>query len=177
MLRMLKSATPLVALAFLLSVTTVARAQDAAADPQAGKGTISGTVTDKDGNPAPAVNVRVFHPFERGQRGTGGGKAQQQNAAPAQDEKQDKPAKGDKPRKGDRPKPVATTSTDKDGHFQIADLPAGKYVVMAMVRGAGSARQEVEVTAGGDAKVQLKLKERAAKGEKKGQKKDEPAAE
>jgi hypothetical protein len=180
-----KWATPFVAFALLLSLTTAVRAQEAAVDAKKETGSVSGTVLDKDGNAAPGVQVRLFHPFERGQRrGDAAGKAEKQNAdatapaAPA--DKEGKPAKGDKgdkAGKNDRPKPVATTSTDKDGKFTIADVPVGKYVVMTMVRGAGAARGDVEVTAGAEAKVELKLKDRPAKGEKKGQKKgDAPAA-
>lgn len=177
MFPVLKGATPCLALALLVSVATVVRAQEAAPATKE-TGIISGTVLDPDGNPAPAVQVRLFHPFMRGQRRNAAHAQQPQRAdpaaaAPAPD---DKPAKGDKDRRSDRPKPVATTSTDKDGNFSIADVPAGKYVVMAMMRGVGGARREVQVNAGGDARVELKLKERPAKGQKKAQKRDKPAS-
>lgn len=176
MFPVLKWATPVVAFALLMSLTAAVRAQDAA--PAAKEtGTVSGVVLDQEGNPAPAVQVRVLNPFERGQRREAAN-AQEQNADPgaAAPAGGDKPGKGGKARKGERPKPVATTSTDKDGKFSIADLPAGKYVVMAMVRGVGSAREPVEVTAGGDAKVELKLADRPAKGEKKGKKSEAPTS-
>lgn len=171
MFRVMKWSVPCVAFALLLGLAASARAEEAKKE----TGSVSGTVLDKDGSPAPGVQVRLFHPFERGQRPGGGGggggaaKAEKQNADPAvpADGEKKQPGKGDKPRKGDRPKPVATTSTDKDGKFAISDVPVGKYVVMTMVRGVGGAREEVEVTAGGDAKVELKLKERPAKGGKK----------
>ena len=177
MSRMLKWIAPFVAFAFLLALGTAARAEDAA---KKETGSVSGTVLDKDGNAAPGVQVRLFYPFERGQR-KGNAKAEKNTAAapaaaPAADG-EDKPGKG-KGRKNDRPKAVATTSTDKDGKFTIADVPVGKYVVMTMVRGVGAARAEVEVTAGSEAKVELKLQERPAKGERKpGKKGDAPAAE
>src|SRR5215207_9618815 len=159
MFRVLKWATPVVAFAFLLSLTTAVRAEEAAAAKKE-TGTVSGTVLDKEGNPAAGVTVRLMHPSEPGQR-RGGAKAEQKSAAaataaPAEEGKPGKGDKGDKPAKGDRPKPVATTSTDKDGKFSMADVPVGKYVVMAMVRGAGGARADVEVAAGADAKVELK---------------------
>ena len=72
---------------------------------------------------------------------------------------------------------VSGTVLDKDGKFSMADVPVGKYVVMAMVKGVGGARSEVEVTAGSEAKVELKLQERPAKGAKKGDKKADSAAE
>ena len=178
MFRALKWATPVVAFAFLLSLSTAVRAEEAAAAKKE-TGTVSGVVLDKDGHAAPGVQVRLFHPFEGGPR-RGAAKAEKQNADPAApaEGKPGKGDKGDKPRKGDRPKPVATTSTDKDGKFSMADVPVGKYVVMTMVRGVGGAREEVEVTAGADAKVELKLKDRPAKGDRKPAKKgDAPATE
>jgi 5-hydroxyisourate hydrolase-like protein (transthyretin family) len=178
MFRVMKWSVPCVAFALLLGLAASARAEEAKKE----TGAVSGTVLDKDGSPAPGVQVRLFHPFERGQRPGGGAaaKTEKQNAdpaAPADGEK--KPGKGGKGPKGDRPKAVATTSTDKDGKFNIADVPVGKYVVMTMVKGVGGAREEVEVTAGGEAKVELKLKERpAAKGgQKKGAKQGDASAE
>src|SRR5687767_15370874 len=178
MFRATKWSLPCIAFALVFALGVTARAQEAKKD----VGSVSGTVLDKDGNAAPGVTVRLMHPFERGQRGKADGaapKPEQNNADPAAPAAgQGKPGKGDKgARKTDRPKPVATTSTDKDGKFTIADVPVGKYVVIAMVRGGGAARAEVEVTAGGDAKAELKLKERPAKGEKKAEKKPETAAE
>ena len=173
MFRAAKWSVPFVAFALLLGLGVSARAEEAKKE----TGTVSGTVLDKDGNAAPGVQVRLMHPFERGQRkgGDGGASAAEpKNADPAAPA-EGKPGKG--ARKSDRPKPVATTSTDKDGKFTLADVPVGKYVVMAMAKGVGGAREEVEVTAGGDAKVELKLQERPAKGAKKAEKKPETAAE
>jgi hypothetical protein len=70
---------------------------------------------------------------------------------------------GDKAaKKNSRPAPVASTTTDKDGKFELADVPAGKYVVMARVKDVGAARQEIEVKSGEPVKVDLQLKERKA---------------
>jgi hypothetical protein len=164
MVRMSKWFVPCLAFALLLTLGIGVRAEEAKKE----TGSVSGTVLDKDGNAAPGVQVRLMHPFERGQRkGDGAAKAQPQNADPATDGAA-KPGKGNKAaRKSDRPKPVATTSTDKDGKFTMADVPVGKYVVMAMVKGVGGARGEVEVTAGSQATVELKLQERPAKGGEK----------
>jgi hypothetical protein len=173
MFRAAKWSVPFVAFALLLGLGVSVRAEEAKKE----TGSVSGTVLDKEGNAAPGVQVRLMHPFERGQRKSGDGGAAQaepKNAEPAAGEK---PGKGAKGGKSDRPKPVATTSTDKDGKFTLADVPVGKYVVMAMVKGVGGARSEVEVTAGSEAKLELKLQERPAKGAKKAEKKPDTAAE
>ena len=172
--RAMKWFVPCVAFALLLGLGVGARAEDAKKE----TGSVSGTVLDKDGNAAPGVQVRLMHPFARGGRkADGAANAEPKNADPVAGEK---PGKGAKGGKSDRPKPVATTSTDKDGKFTLADVPVGKYVVMAMVKGVGGARSEVEVTAGSEAKVELKLQDRpakGAKGAKKAEKKPETAAE
>lgn len=182
MFRVLKWATPVVALVFLVSMSAVVRADEAKKE----TGSVSGTVLDKDGKAAAGVQVRLFHPFERGQRHGGGegAKVEKQNAetggSSATSEKEEKPGKGQKGhgQKGDRPQPVASTSTDKDGHFTLNDVPAGKYVVMAMAKGVGGARESVEITAGKEATVELKLKERPANaGANRGEKKAEKTAE
>jgi Carboxypeptidase regulatory-like domain len=187
MFRVLKWATPFVAFAFLLSLTIAVRADEAKKE----TGSVSGTVLDKEGKPAAGVQVRLFHPFERGQRRGNGSaaKVEKQNAdsgAAATADKEEKPGKGEKGHggKGNRPQPVATTSTDNDGHFTLSDVPAGKYVVMAMVKGVGGAREDVTVTSGSEAKIEMKLKDRPARGdraekkaEKKGEKKTDGATE
>ncbi len=179
MFRVLKWTTPLIACAMLLALGSASRADEAKKE----TGTVTGTVLDKEGHAAAGLQVRLFHPFERGQRrggGEGAAKVEKQNADPgtgtATSDKEGKPGKGNKGgkgEKGDRPKPVATTSTDKDGKFTMTDVPAGKYVVMTMIKGVGGARQDVEVTAGSEAKVELKIQDRPARGEKKAEKKAE----
>jgi len=178
MFRAMKWSVPCVAaFALLLGLGVSVRGEEAKKE----TGSVSGTVLDKDGNAAPGVQVRLMHPFERGQRkggGDGAATAEPKNADPAAPgNSEGKPGKGAKGGKSDRPKPVATTSTDKDGKFSMADVPVGKYVVMAMVKGVGGARSEVEVTAGSEAKLELKLQERPAKGAKKAEKKPDTAAE
>jgi len=179
MFRVLKWTTPFIAFAMLLALGSASRADEAKKE----TGTVTGTVLDKEGHPAAGLQVRLFHPFERGQRrGAGAGKVEKQNADPgagaATGDKHGKAGKGEKGGKGDRPQPVATTSTDKDGKFTMSDVPVGKYVVMTMIKGVGGARQEVEVTAGSESKVELKIQERPAKkADKETKKKAESATE
>ncbi|MEA2711194.1 MAG: Carboxypeptidase regulatory-like domain [Phycisphaerales bacterium] len=166
MFRMLKWATPLVAVALMLSLSSAVRADEAKKE----TGSVAGTVLDKDGKAAAGVQVRLFHPYERGQRRGEAAKVEKQNADPAAGAA-DKPAKEGKRReKGDRPQPVATATTDSDGKFTMNDVPVGKYVVQANLRGQGAAREEIEVTAGGAKSVDLKLKDKPARGERKGEK-------
>jgi hypothetical protein len=162
MMRKMKWVTPLFAFGMLLALSA---ARAGAAEVPQGKGGVSGTVVDKDGNAVAGVNVRIFQPFRKGERpGKGEGKPEKNLAADG-----DKPAKPEKGPKGDRPAPVATAMTDAEGKFTMADVPAGKYVVMAMLKGQGQARQPIEVKAGETATVALKLekKDKPAKSEKK----------
>jgi hypothetical protein len=178
MFRVMKWATPVVALALTLSLSSAIRAKDAAS-PASGTGGVSGTVLDVDGKPAASAMVRLVKPFERGRAQATSKAAKQAARAERQarrlaEEKPDKPAKAPK---GDRPKPVATATTDADGKFTMADVPAGEYMVIAGIRGQGMARHAVTIKAGETASVELKLKPRGgaaggggAKTEKKGEK-------
>ena len=121
MLSSMKWSLPLVAVAaaMLAFGTSVVRADDAA-----GKGSVSGTVLDKDGKPAAGVHVRLFHPFEKGQRAPGQAKKDkaETNVADPSESGSEKPGKGDKGDKGDKPmrdKPVATATTDSNGAFSM----------------------------------------------------------
>ncbi len=102
----------------------------------AAKGKVTGVIHNEDGTPAANVTVRlVVAPSKADKKAEkGAGKAQA-----ADDEK---PAG-----KKERPKPVATTKTDAAGKFEL-EAPAGKYTVMANLRGQGSARETVELKAG-----------------------------
>jgi protocatechuate 3,4-dioxygenase beta subunit len=160
---MLKWATPVVAFGLLLSLaaTRSLAADDASA--AGDKGTVTGTVTDKDGKPVPNCQVRLFHPMERGAKKTGKGhKADNQSARADR--------KAETLAKGQRPVPVASATTDDDGKFTLKDVPAGNYVVLANLRGTGNAREKVTVKAGETAEVTLKLgaHEKGGKGKNKG---------
>ena|SRR5258706_11797540 len=155
MVRMFKWMAPAVATLGLMFAVTTAKAADE--KPAAtGGGTVTGTVVDKDGKAVEGVKVRIMKPTQRGARGGGaGGAAPKVADAPA-----DKPAAGAGGRQ--RPAPVAEGTTDKDGKFSIANVPAGEYAVMAVQQGAGMARSKVTVKDGETVSVDLKLAERPA---------------
>src|SRR5258705_6332005 len=149
MLRMLKWIAPAVATLGLALAITTARAADEKPAAAAGGGTVTGTVVDKEGKAAEGVKIRIMKPM---QRGGAGGAAPKVADAPA-----DKPAA---PGGRQRPTPVAEGTSDKDGKFSIANVPAGEYMVMAMLQGSGMARGRVTLKDGETASVELKLAER-----------------
>src|SRR5204863_5590270 len=108
---------------------------------------VKGIVTDKDSKPVAGATIRIMTPT--GKHAEGEHKPKEQAAG----------------EKGPKTPPVATGTTDNDGKFSIADVPVGKYVVMAGMKGVGTARENVEVKKGETAEVNLKL---AMKGEKSG---------
>lgn len=118
-------------------------------------GSISGKVVDADGNPVADAKVRVM-------------------AAPAGKPKKDKNLEGGdapKPDKPAKPAAVAEGVTDANGAFTLENIPAGEYMIGAMAKGKGNAKDKVTVTEGGTAEVTLTLKAMAPKKPK------EPAAE
>jgi hypothetical protein len=142
-----------------------------AADEAAGKGKVSGTVVDKDGKGVAGVEVHLIKPMRRG---PGGG-------APAEGRKPaDQAAVGTKavalqetpaaPGQGrQRPEPVAKATTDKDGKFEMKDVPAGDYVAMVRdddkkVYGMG----RVTVKEGETASVEIKTTDQPLRGGRRG---------
>jgi hypothetical protein len=120
-----------------------ARAEDAA-----GKGSVTGKVLYPDGTPGVGITVQLM-PRVRA-------KAPDGNA----------PVDAGTNRKGKGAGKVAavTESTaDQSGAFAMADVPAGRYVVVCRLKGVGNARQPVSVTAGSTAEVTLKLVKAEAK--------------
>jgi hypothetical protein len=125
-------------------IIALSGARAIAADEGAGaaaKGKITGTVHHEDGSVAANVNVRVLPaPSAADKKANKGAQTQ------AADEGA-KPGEGEKPAKPERPKPVAEGKTDASGKFEI-EVPAGKYQVVAMLRGQGRTQKTVEVKAG-----------------------------
>jgi protocatechuate 3,4-dioxygenase beta subunit len=140
---------PVLALALLVGLTA---SRVSAEDQKAEKGTVSGKVVDKDGNPVADAPVGLFHPMEKGAKSAEKG---------AEKKKSELAADGEKPKadKGEKPKPVAEATTDKDGAFTMADVPVGDYRAVCHVKGKGNGNQKVTVKAGETATVEIKLGE------------------
>jgi hypothetical protein len=144
MFRIAKWATPIVAFGLLMGLLhTRATAEDTKAEKDTG--TVKGIVKDKDDNAVAGATVKIVAPMAK---------------KPAADKKPGEQAAGDKPAKTP---PVATGTTDKDGKFSIADVPVGKYTVVANSKGLGVAHEDVEVKKGETAEVSLKLAPRVKK--------------
>jgi hypothetical protein len=113
------SALPFVAALGLILGLSALSARAAEEPKKEGKGSISGTVTDKDGKAVEGVEVRLM---KRGQRQGGGGGAgggnNQASVGGAADlalPLAESPAAG------------ATPTPDKDGKFTMSDVAAGEY--------------------------------------------------
>src|SRR4051812_18345638 len=121
MFRVMKWATPLLALGLIVSLAAV-RASAEESKENKDTGSVSGTVTSPDGKPAAGVNIRLFHPMDKTERKAAKGEAKteaksekaQTNAAEG-----DKPAAGSEKKKTDKPVPVASGTTDNDGKFAL----------------------------------------------------------
>jgi hypothetical protein len=58
---------------------------------------------------------------------------------------------------GNRATTMGTATTDSDGKFTVADIPAGDYVVYAGKQGVGKAHAPVTVAAGAAATVTITI--------------------
>lgn len=136
MSKLLKWSLPTLAFAVVVSLAGVrAVAQEGSA---AANGKVTGIVHNEDGTPAANVMVRLVAAPSKADK-----KADKQKGGAApQAADEEKPGK-----KPERPKAVAEGKTDAAGKFEL-DAPAGKYIVMANLRGAGRAQKTVEVKAG-----------------------------
>ena len=161
-----KCIIPAVVAAGVVGFTTIpfARAEDKpAAGAEAKKGTITGTVVDKEGKPVSGAMVGVIKPQGRQGGGAGGAGG---NGAAKQATEDPKPAPAPEPGRGNRqrPEPLFKATTDADGKFTIKDVPAGDYAVIARVEGKGMARERVSVKGDDSVTVSLKLADRPARG-------------
>ncbi len=169
-----KCIIPAVVAAGLLGFSTLpfARAEDKlAAGAEAKKGSITGTVLDKDGKAVSGAEVAVIKPPQRQGGGAGGAAGRpNRNGAANQIAEDPKPADpkpaAPEPGRGNRqrPEPLFKATTDADGKFTIKDVPAGDYGVLTRVDGKGMARERVTVKADEAATVTLKLQDRPARG-------------
>jgi 5-hydroxyisourate hydrolase-like protein (transthyretin family) len=137
MLRMSKwTVAASLALAFVFGLSALtARAADE-------KGSVTVTVTGKDGKPAENVEVGLMKPAK---------------AAAAAGIN---PFEAVTLAKGGRPEPVAQGTTDKDGKCTLKDVPVGDYQVVARNMADKTAgRGKVSITAGATAMVSIELKD------------------
>jgi hypothetical protein len=147
-MKVLKWTLPVSMFAALFVLSTVRAADDAKSSE---KVKVSGVVLLEDGKPAANASVRIVPP------------APKKSADGAAEKPANQQADGKKP---DRPEPIAETKTDADGKFSL-EAPAGKYRIMANLRGSGSATKTIDLKHGKDMEnVELKLKPRTPKTEK-----------
>jgi len=178
-----KSLLPAVVAAGLItgfSTIPFARAEDKpAAAAEVKKGSVTGTVLDKDGKPVKDAEVALYKPQAGGPGGRGGpggaggganrpnrGGGNAGNGAVNQATDDPKPAEpAPAPGRGNRqrPEPIAKATTDADGKFTIKDVPVGDYAVMVRTD-KGMARERVTVKADEATTVSLKLQDRPARG-------------
>lgn len=110
-----------------------------AADVPAGKGTVTGTVLDKEGKGVAGAEVTLSRPILKRQAKL--------------------PRPVDKAAPDRRAEVIAKATTDADGMFTIKDVPAGDYMIACRVEGKGVARATVTVAADQTVTVKLQLKE------------------
>jgi hypothetical protein len=168
-----KCIIPAVVAVGMLGFSTIpfARAEDKpAAGAEAKKGSISGTVLDKDGKAVAGAMVAVIKPPQRQAGGAGGDRPNRRGnnagngGAVNQATEDPKPAPAPEPGRRQRPEPLFKATTDAEGKFTIKDVPAGDYAVRARVEGKGMAVERVSVKADETATVSLKLQDRPARG-------------
>jgi len=106
------------ALGLVFGVAVLSSKADDAKD-TAGKGSISGTVTDKDGKAVEGATVNLIKARPHG-AGGGGDHAAAPKASTGH---------GATNLQHQPPTPVATATTDKDGKYEMKDVPAGDYMV------------------------------------------------
>ena len=150
-------------LAVLVCVASITL--NAGAEPAGGKGSVKGKVIKGDGTPAAGATVRLVSPPER-------------KTTPG-DARDAGPDRRKKARAADQPA-AAQVTADGSGEFTLADVPAGRYVLAARLKGTGAARQPVSVNAGGLANVTLTLRgggERNRPGKRGGDDRDDAKAD
>lgn len=173
MLRFIRwTAAAVVAMGMLAGVTTRASADEKApaGATEVRKGTISGTVLDKDAKAVAGAEVRVLKAQAKAEPKP---KVKKEANAAAGGAVLAEPADAKGAKAAAKPKSdiLFTATTDAEGKFTIKDVPAGDYIVRTQVKGTGNGQQRV--TVGGDQTVTaaIKLKAPAPKGEKPNPKK------
>jgi hypothetical protein len=179
MLKVAKWSLPALAFAVVVALAGMRAGAQEGGGAAAAKGKVTGIITMEDGSPAANVTVRLIVPMARdkkaekdkseGDAAKPAPQAADEGAKPAEGKKPgegQKPAEGEKPAKPERAKPVAETKTDAAGKFEL-EAPAGKYTVMANLRGQGRVQKTIDLKAGKTEDVgTLVLKRQPAKKEK-----------
>ena len=149
MSKIVKWSLPALAFAMMVGLAGIrAEAQEGAGAATQGK--VTGVIHNEDGTPAANVTVRLVAAASKADKkaekeaGKDAPKPQaaDEGTGAAKQAEEDKPAK-----KPERPKPVAEGKTDAAGKFEL-EAPAGKYTVMANLRGQGRVQKTVELKAG-----------------------------
>lgn len=128
----------------------------------ASAGTVKGKVVDGEGKAVAGIAVRLIKPPAEGDRprrpGGDAPAAPKPDAAKLADEAP-KPAPAPERPPGGRERPAAVkeATTSDAGTFEMTDVPAGDYLVVAGGRDKGFARAPAKVTADGTVEVELKL--------------------
>jgi hypothetical protein len=145
MSKLLKWSLPALAFAVVVSLAGVR----AVAEEGAAKGKVTGIVHNEEGTPVANATVRLVAAQTKVEKDAD--KTTEKDAAKPQaaDEGAAKPAADEeKPTKRpERPKAVAEGKTDAAGKFEL-EAPAGKYTVIANLRGQGRTQKTVELKAG-----------------------------
>jgi hypothetical protein len=132
MLHRIRFLVPVLALGLVAALSYGVRAEDAPKADQA-TGTINGKVVDKDNKPVAGATIRLVAAPQKAHRG-------KRDLAAG-----DKPADNAKPR---RRAAVAEATSDQDGKFTLANVPAGDYRLMAALKKVGVGTVQVQVQAG-----------------------------
>lgn len=158
-IRKMKWIAPVIALSAVIALAKTSFA-DEAGKPKP-SGTIHGKVVDAQGEPVAGARVRLRLPREGGGN-RGDGPQQHKDAKPQAAADEQKPDQGDRgPREGQRRTPaLKEATTDNDGAFSMTEVPVGEYVLFAMQRGAGGARETVKVEEGKTLDITLTLQPR-----------------
>jgi protocatechuate 3,4-dioxygenase beta subunit len=142
MFSLLKWFAPVAAFGILSAFCFVTvRADDAATGVTAADtGSVTVTVNDDAGNPVPDAKVNVVAPHKEA-------------SAPTT-----QPQDAERHKGHGKPDVVASGTTDAQGTVTLSGIPAGKYRVVAHLKGVGKGHEKVEITAGGTASVTITLK-------------------
>ena len=145
MSKLVKWSLPALAFAMMVGLAGIrAEAQEGAG--AAAQGKVTGVINNEDGTPAANVTVRLVAAASKADKKAEKEAGKETPKPQAADEGAAKAAE-EPAKKPERPKPVAEGKTDAAGKYEL-EAPAGKYTVMANMRGQGRVQKAVELKAG-----------------------------